>query len=161
MLITICQLTLGAAPLDAAPARARLTFDYNESETRYFQTLDRAPVAGGVLDVVYNPARHDVLFRHQDRLFLRCSDDGWVTCRDVEMTRNEKDGVFHGQITLARRSANLQIAFFTHYENKYTWHVLWDSAYGNNFTVAVTDPRELENKDRFAQLQAMEDSGSL
>lgn len=161
VLMTICQLTIGTVALGATIMPATLSFDYDQSQARFYQTLDRAPVAGDVLKVIYNPARHDVLFQNQNRLFMRCSDDGWATCRDVEMIRVAKTGVFQGEITLSRHPGNLQIAFFTHYQNKYTWHVLWDSAYGNNFTVSVTDPNELEKHDRFAELETMELSGSL
>lgn len=155
LLITVIQLSAGATPLEAT-GMATLVFRYDEVSQRYDQTLDRAPEAGGLLRVVYEAARHQVLFRHQDRLFLRCSDDGWASCRDVEMLRDRKTGRYQGIVRLARRPGTLELAFFTWYENQLAWHLLWDSEYGRNFCITVIDPLELEKKDRLARLEDMD-----
>lgn len=140
-------------PAHAAPA-STLEFRYDAASATYAQELSRTPVAGGRLEVVYSGQRRDVLFKHNDRLWMRHSFDGWATCRDIPLAFDAKAGRFTGAIDLPPFAGHVSLAFFSTYENTTTWHFLWDSAYGKNFDVKVIGARELEAKRKTDLLDA-------
>ena len=131
-----------------------LEFRYDASTRGYTQQVTKTPVAGGRLRVVYSNERREVLFRYQERLWMRYSFDGWATCRDLSLAFDRERGTFEGTIDLPPYAGHVSVAFFTTYEGKREWHTLWDSAYGNNFDIKILGRREFEEKRKTDLLDA-------
>lgn len=147
-------------PHDAAANAAKpaeppaLEFRYDAATGAYTQRVSKSPVAGGRLRVVYTNERREVLFRYQERLWMRYSFDGWSTCRDLPLAFDRERGVFDGTIDLPPCAGHVSVAFFSTFEGKKSWHTLWDSRYGNNFDIKVIGRRELDEKRRVDLLDA-------
>lgn len=139
-------------------ADATLEFRYDANAAAYTQRVSRTPVAGGRLAVVYSGERRDVLFKYNDRLWMRYSFDGWRSCHDVLLAFDAKCGSFHGTIDLPPHAGHVSLAFFSTFSDRkddgITWHFLWDSAYGRNFDVKVLGRREMAERRKVDLLDA-------
>jgi hypothetical protein len=133
-----------------------IEFKYDEKTGVFDQTVTGTPMTGGAMNIYYRSTRKDVIFKHQDRLWMRYSFDGWKTCTDTQFFFNARIGEFVGNINVPMGVAEVSMAFFSTYEFAGGYHKIWDSKYGKNFTLPIVDSRDREAREKFETLQQME-----
>lgn len=127
-----------------------IIFMYDEKTDTYQHITNDLIIAGKKVKIIYDLSRKEVLFKYSSVIYMRYSFDFWKTCQDSEL-KFDKNGKLSTIISVPEYATTLQIAFFATYpyDNYKYWGYIWDSNYGNNFTINIVTKKEIKQKEKF------------